>query len=796
MQFRKSLLILSVALLLAACGSPEQRAAEYLDKAQKLYDEGDFKKARLEAQNAAQLEPKNAKARYLLALIAEEDKQYQQMFGHLTVAVDGDPSNVEARLKLGTLYFLGQSFDDATKQVDELMKLAPDDSRVHLLQARVLIQKGDQAAGLAEIATALKLDPDNVDAILLQAAADALQDVDKGLAALDVAIKRLPQDKSRQLRELRVIMLAQGKRMNEVEFGLRSLSEDFPDEQAYQVQLAQFYTSQGRVEEADKMLKKFTELDPKNADKQLGYVQFLASQRDAERAEAALKTFIEQNPEAGKLRLALGQLYEGSERGSEARKVYAELGLKAPKSPEGMAARNRVAAIDIRAGKVEEGRAEIEKILTDAPDDANALLLRSGLRFADSKFDDAIADLRLVLRKEPNNDRALLLLAQAYVRKNDLVLAKDTYRRLLEVAPDSPDGLQQLAALYTAGKDYSEAEALLRKRLTKQPDDLISSGRLVEVLMSQGETVKAEAEARRMMTLTNQTGVGDFSLGRVLATKKDYNAAAEAFRKSVAARDGDPLPLEGLVRSLMAADKKAEAINALNAQLDIKDGQNKLFAKYLLGSIYAQDGDTAKAEKNLEEVVKEKPDSVAAWAALAGVYKDREARIAVYQRGLKAVPGNTELNMLLATEYEQDNRFDDAAAVYEAILKVNSTYEPAINNLASLLLDRRTDKASYARALTLSKALANSENPAMLDTLGWAHYRVGQFPEAVGVLERVVAKAGQYPIFRYHLGMAYLANGNTVGAKQQLTEAVGKVEGDYPGLAEARATLEKLNKSS
>ncbi|MDP2322942.1 MAG: tetratricopeptide repeat protein, partial [Gammaproteobacteria bacterium] len=458
------------------------------------------------------------------------------------------------------------------------------------------------------------------------------------------------------------------------------------------------------------------------------------------------------------------------------------------------AARNRMAALDIRAGKLDEGRAVIDGILVDAPDNANALLLRSGLRFAENKFDDSIADLRLVLRKEADNDRALLLLAQAYVRKNELVLAKDSYRRLLEVAPESPDGLHQLAVLYTANKEYSEAEALFRKRLEKQPDDLLASGRLVEVLMAQGQPAKAEAEARRMAALTNQTGVGDFSLGRVLAQKQDFNASADAFRKSVAAREGDPLPLEGLVRSLLAAGKKGEAISALNQQA--AGGQNQLFAKYLLGGIYGQDGDQAKAERYLEDVVREKPDSIAAWGSLAGLYKDRDTRIAVYQRALKAVPGSPDLTMLLASEYEQGSRFDDAMLLYEGLLKADPKYELAINNLAALLLDRRTDKASHARALTLAQALAGNENPAMLDTLGWAHYRAGQFAEAVSVLERVVAKVGDFPVFRYHLGMAYFATGNSVGAKQELTKATEKVEGDYPGLAEARATLEKLNKSS
>ncbi len=383
---------------------------------------------------------------------------------------------------------------------------------------------------------------------------------------------------------------------------------------------------------------------------------------------------------------------------------------------------------------------------------------------------------------------------QSYLQKNDLPLAKDTYRRLLEVAPDSPEGLQQLAALYVADKDYADAEALLRKRIAKQPDDLLASGRLVEVLMAQGSAAKAEEEARRMTALTNQTGVGDFSLGRVLAQQKDYGAASDAFRKSVAARAGDPLPLEGLVRSLLAEGKKGEAINVLTQQLDNK--QNELFAKFLLGGIYGQGDDTAKAEGYLEDVLKEKPDSVVAWASLAGVYKDRDARIRVYERGVKANPASVELNMLLATEFEQATRYDDALKVYESLLKTSPKYEPAINNLAALLLDQRTDKASYARALELAQALEKSENPAMLDTLGWAYYRAGRYPEAVSILERVVSKAGQFPVFRYHLGMAYLKAGNPVGAKQQLVEAVGKAKEDYPGLAEARAALERLNKTS
>jgi len=79
----------------------------------------------------------------------------------------------------------------------------------------------------------------------------------------------------------------------------------------------------------------------------------------------------------------------------------------------------------------------------------------------------------------------------------------------------------------------------------------------------------------------------------------------------------------------------------------------------------------------------------------------------------------------------------------------------------------------------------------VLDTVGWAYYRNKDYPQAVRFLERAVAAAGQAPQLRYHLGMAYVASGNTAGAKQELKQAVAD-KADYPGLAEAKEALAKL----
>jgi tetratricopeptide (TPR) repeat protein len=785
------LITLAAVILLVACGSREDRAAKYLFKAEGFYAAGEYVKARLEAQNAVQVEPRNAKARYLLALVAERDEDYKAMFGHLLVAVSSDPKNVEARLKIGTLYFLGQAWDQAAEQATELMKLAPKDPRVHLLRARLLIQKGDSVAGQAEIATALKLDPDFTEAVLLQAAAEGAENLDAGLLTLDTNIARLDAEKARPLRELRALMLSQGNRQTELELALQGLAKDYPQEKSYQFQLAQFYAYQGRVDEADKLLRTLTEIDPSDVEMRLGYFEFLASQKDADKAEATLLAFIENDPESDALRLALGQFLEARGRPDNARSIYLVLAGRNPKGAEGISARNRLAAIEIRRGEFEVGRDIIDKVLVDSPDNANALLYRGALRFTEQQFDGTISDLRLVLRKEPENNKALLLLAQSYIQLGDDGLAKDTYRRLLEVNPRSGDGLRRLAALEANSKNYDEAVLLFRKALAIQSDDVVTSGRLVETLMAQGKLDQAEVEARRLASLSNQSGVGDFSLGRVLAERKQFAAAAESFQKSAAARPDDPLPLEALVRTLTANGRLGEAIAILNQKAGTD--QKGLFAKFLLGGIYGTRGDLPKARKYLEEVVTVKPDSVGAWVGLAGTYSsDRNARIRVLERAWQANPDQVDISMPLATDLELAGRIEEAISIYEKVLKANPGFEVAINNLASLLLDPGNNQANVQRALKLAKELATSDNPALLDTLGWAHYRSGNDREAVSVLERVVATAGQFAVFRYHLGMAYFAVGNNVAAKQELTRAVNDAEGEYPGIDEARRTLKKL----
>ena len=87
--------------------------------------------------------------------------------------------------------------------------------------------------------------------------------------------------------------------------------------------------------------------------------------------------------------------------------------------------------------------------------------------------------------------------------------------------------------------------------------------------------------------------------------------------------------------------------------------------------------------------------------------------------------------------------------------------------------------------------LEKTDQPAFRDTAAWVYYRQGDYGKARKILEDVVAKAPDVPVFRYHLGMACLKTGDAQAAREHLTLAT---DGDYryQGVDEARETLNSL----
>ena len=127
------------------------------------------------------------------------------------------------------------------------------------------------------------------------------------------------------------------------------------------------------------------------------------------------------------------------------------------------------------------------------------------------------------------------------------------------------------------------------------------------------------------------------------------------------------------------------------------------------------------------------------------------------------------------------------------MLKIRPDSELVINNLASLLTDYRTDKASYDRAYEASVIFKNSQTPQFLDTFGWASYKAGKLDEATKALKKANELQPETAIYRYHLGKVLFDSQHLSDAKQELQKAV-KLSATQPfeQLADAKSILNTL----
>lgn len=782
-------------LLLAvvtACASPEEKVKGHLEKARTLLAEDKLDKAKIEARNAVQIEPKNAEAHNILAQIAWRNRNIQEAFQQYLMAVEGDPKLLDARIRLGDLYFFLRDEKGTTEQAKAAEALDPDKPEVRLLVAKSLALQGDLPGAAREIDTALAANPALVDAITSKANLLSGQgDTEAALAAIDAGLKNVKGSDAEGLRDFRLDILLAGGEDEAYEAALVDLAKQYPDQAKYRYQLLDFYTARKRTDDQERVLRELVQVDKDNKLLVVRLANFLTVRGSPAEAEKLLKDSIAANPESAELQLGLGDFYRFSQRSKEAMAVYQQVADKyAETTPEGVEARNRIVAQNTLDGNIAEAQAGIEAILKVAPDDPTALLGRATFAFLERRYDDAIADLRNVIRRQKSPE-ALLLLARSYVGAGDPVVAKDTYRRLLDDYPGNVEASTELAALLSGQGENAAATEVLRKFVTAKPEDAAASAALIQNLLAQKDVSGAEAEARRMAESGSDRSASQRQLGLVLQAKGDTEAALAGYKAVLEQDPADLQALQGLVGILLQQGRAADAIAWLK-----RAPQDQVDVTLLLGNVYLTQGDVAGARQYFEQAVQDHPTTARAYVALASLSpEDSPEQVAVLERGWKASPGDLAVGVYLAGIQERQGKPDAAIATYEAVLKENPSNVLVLNNLVSLILDHRTDKQSLAQALELARPLASAGDAVTLDTLGWAYYMNADYPSAVRQLERAVATDSSSAIAQYHLGKAYMAANNPVSAVQHLQKAIELGGDKAPFAADARAALAKAQKS-
>ncbi|WP_248309852.1 tetratricopeptide repeat protein [Bosea sp. WAO] len=193
-------------------------------------------------------------------------------------------------------------------------------------------------------------------------------------------------------------------------------------------------------------------------------------------------------------------------------------------------------------------------------------------------------------------------------------------------------------------------------------------------------------------------------------------------------------------------------------------------------------GKTDEAVKQMEMLIAARPDDIEALSALGNIYRSRkrfEEAAEAYNKAIAklASPGRSNWDLFYSRgiAYERTKRWAEAETDLRKALELmpealGRERALVLNYLGYSLVDRNL-KLDEALGMLRRAVELRPRDGYIIDSLGWAHYRLGRYDEAVVELERAMELRPSDPVINDHLGDVYWRTGRQLEAKFQWNHA-------------------------
>ena len=225
-----------------------------------------------------------------------------------------------------------------------------------------------------------------------------------------------------------------------------------------------------------------------------------------------------------------------------------------------------------------------------------------------------------------------------------------------------------------------------------------------------------------------------------------------------------------LLGSLMEDRKNFEA--AREAYQHVRKGSPQwVSAQTKLAWSYQGSGDKTTALKLADEAVAAAPGNRTALINQADLYRANERyadSVRVLDGLIAGQGGNPDWRLLYmrGVALQADNRWPDAERDLQAAL-AQSPDDPELLNFLGYSWIDQGEHLDEALDMVKRAVAANPRSGAIVDSLGWAYYRLGDYPNAVAQLETAVSLDAADPEINNHLGDAYWQIGRKIEARYQ-----------------------------
>jgi tetratricopeptide (TPR) repeat protein len=413
---------------------------------------------------------------------------------------------------------------------------------------------------------------------------------------------------------------------------------------------------------------------------------------------------------------------------------------------------------DDRRGADDEAARDYDRWVQSDPGDREAVA--SAIEFFESRRDYKRALELLRGLKIADDSNALIAdrIALDRLRSGDFEGADRDARALAASRPEDRNARRTLAAvLYQRGRE-EESSKLLRKLLEEDPDDPAVVFTLVAQLGGSGKDSEAlsvlEAFDRTLAGSPSKADLRREVQGQIASIR--YRARAFDEAKKIAAA------------SALAPQDASDRLVALLLQIsrdEKKPEEGLSWAKKAL-AVEPKNPDfiAAVAEFQVRAGRKEEGDSELSRLASSGIaaevlaaadaqerLKDYSGSARTASEALSRFSGNLDLLFRKGSALEREGKIDEAARVFDELLKVRPDDAQTLNYLGYMYAEHAIHLPQARRMIERAVEL-EPQNGAYLDSLGWIRFQLNDLDGAQKALQRAAERMPTDPTVQEHLG--------------------------------------------
>jgi tetratricopeptide (TPR) repeat protein len=789
-------LLCGVLISLSCCGKPAdpKSATAALENASKQFEAGNVDAAKTEVETALKADAGMSEAHFLAAKIAERQNDLQKALNEYVKADAAGPGTNKARLAAAALLLKVRSYDLASEWIARCLADRPSDRAMRSYRALLAQRQGDFAKARADAEAVLTEDRnDGIANAVLAEQALRRRDVSGALAKIDAGLSKDGADRTLLL--LKADAFSEQQLFDKAIEIYRALVDVDPAMAEYRRGLAELIAKSSGVDQGEQVLRSGVAVAPDNVDMRLQLISFLERHRTAAAVEEELMSSTKRAPQMAVYDIALADHYNKRGQYQTAKQVLQDTIKRVSSEAAKTSAQLALARILLSHDELQAARAILDTLSKTKPENDEILALRGQLKLKTFDSSSAVQDFLTLAAHQPGNANAYLLLADAYLAEAKYKESIAALRRVMVLRPADFALVARIVDVAVAFGDFSAASRTIDDFLGQNPDSLEARALRVRVAVAGKDWTAAATQMINVRSLPDSARTAVQLDAETKEALKDYGVASERYNRLIfwgesPAFDGNAA--QSFIRASILAGRAVSALDELTRmQQRISQGDQPVY-KLLLAQLYDSSHQPKQAYALVAEAIAQNPRSVAPYVQQAQALARRsqiDDALAFLQRGLDAGAPNEPLLLARAQIQRSAGQVDEAIETYREVLRVNPRSIVGANEYANLLADQRPkDLEMLRQARELIERNAAVKNQAIVDTMAWLSYRLGDYQKAKDLLGQANSEQSSDPLLKFHYGAVLIATGEPMKGRKMIDETLTQ---NYPGRDEAKRLVER-----